>query len=129
MGGFKIFASPGDAARSRPPLSTSSTWTANLQCSAIRTINSIVHFVKRSHQTTLILLPELFFHRSQTSGPLPPQIIQGVLNLFCSMDYFETLVRPTNLLSEKCTYLRFIEVNIFGVWRPQITALFTFVIH
>jgi hypothetical protein len=47
----------------------------------------------------------------------------GFLNLFCSMDPFEILVKPTDLFSEKCISIhkievvRFIEVkkNILGV--------------
>jgi hypothetical protein len=79
-GGLQIFAVSFHA-----PLSTSFTTTANLQCTAICTIYSFVHFVKCSHQSSVFLLQNLSPTAPKFSNLWSPPLIslmQGFWALF-----------------------------------------------
>ena len=90
---------------SRPPLLTPSATSANLPCTAIRTINWLLCFVKCSH---LFSLPEPFSHSPQHFRPLATTTYSnaGVLILFLFRGSFETLVTHTNLFPEKNAFTR-----------------------
>jgi len=56
-------------------------------------------------------------------------LTEGVLNLSCAMDSFVSLVKPTDLFSEKCVLMRKIEIARLIEVDKQTFLLSTYIIE